>query len=792
MEKTRQRALRSDALRRIASLAASTATLDEILQFSIQEIARLFQGDLAAIFLQDEQVGELLLHEGSVFGATEEAVTVLNRLHMDISQNRYTVSASQKSFLSGRLSSDRRVLPGYQPLVTMLQVESAVVVPLVVRDQSLGELMVASRKAEFFNDYDLQIIATAAGQLASAIDDASRSDQTDETLRRRLEQLTSISRVSRELNSMTDLRSLLDIVHSESLRITRADCGTILLFDTDASSDPLPVSLSIGCQSPETLSPFEQQVLDTGTAQFLTDIKETEHTPPHEGARSLMVVPIINHGVTVGLIHLHSEQADHFDDASLNVMQTLASQVSVAISNVQRYQEQFQQSELLRRRADVLSRLSDGSLVIDFEEPLEQTLKVIASNISDSTNFNAVLISVYEKEDGMLRRITGVGFPQATLNDLMAHKQPLASLQQILKPEFRINRSYFIPVDESPIVPADVHIVTLDTNSREQGAPNSWDPDDTLITMLDDNQGNPIGIISVDSPRNGLRPDRATIDALEIFASQASLAIVGNHRLTALRTQVDALSSGLERQQRLLSITQNDLPILLRKDLDQTIAIQNLEHRSQRVRAGLAITESVSRQLDASSALQALARETLTQMGMSVALVAEVTNEGPRLTQVLGNIPRATNPDALFGQKNPLRACLQTGKAILISTLDEDLEWRETPLLTALRAKSFVCLPVKIDNTTIAAMMAVTHEPLSAFTDEDFQVYHQIARQTSVILQNISLLNRDTSPLTGSKPSTRIQPPVTGFGLGKNRQIIAGECPQSASIGTCRCGFDLG
>ena len=50
MEKIRQRAMRSDALRRIASLAASTATIDEILRFSIQEIARLFQGDLAAIF----------------------------------------------------------------------------------------------------------------------------------------------------------------------------------------------------------------------------------------------------------------------------------------------------------------------------------------------------------------------------------------------------------------------------------------------------------------------------------------------------------------------------------------------------------------------------------------------------------------------------------------------------------------------------------------------------------------------------------------------------------------------
>ena len=757
VEQTRQRALRSDALRRIASLAASTATIDEILRFSLQELARLFQGDIAAIFLRDDQMGALRLHEGSVFGASEEEIATLNRLHMDAAQYRHTVSGSQRPFQSGRLSSDRRVLPGYRPLVTTLQVESAVVVPLVIRDQSIGELMVGSRHPEFFNDYDLQIISTAAGQLASAIDDASRTTLTDETLRRRVEQLTSIARVSRELNSMTDLRSLLVVVRDESLRTTLADCGTILLFDSNALSDPsvlrqaqdsasfrtnpLPVSLSIGCPHPETFSPLELTVIESGEPQSIADVETNASDPAHDGIRSLVVVPIISQGRTVGLIQLHSTHADHFDKASLEIMQTLASQAAVAIGNVRRYQEQFQLSELLKRRADVLSRLSEGGLTLNFEQPLEQSLHSVAGNISEATPFKVVLISIYESDTGLLKRVTGVGLPQEALTELLARKQPLASLQQLLKPHFRISRSYFIPVDQSPIIPSDVHMVTLESDGRTQKTPNSWDPDDTLVTLLEDYGGKPLGIISVDSPRNGLRPDRATIEALEIFAAQASLAILSSARFSELHSQVESLSSGIERQQRLLTITQNDLPILLQKDLDQTIAIQNLDQRAQRVRAGLAITESVSRQLDSSSALQALARETLTQLSMSVALIAETTNEGPRLIHVLGNIPRATNPEALFGQRNPLRACLQSGEAILISTLDENLDWRETPLLTALRAKSLICLPIKIDKRTVAAMMAVSPEPMPSFTDEDIQVYYQIARQASVILQNISLLN---------------------------------------------------
>jgi GAF domain-containing protein len=283
------------------------------------------------------------------------------------------------------------------------------------------------------------------------------------------------------------------------------------------------------------------------------------------------------------------------------------------------------------------------------------------------------------------------------------------------------------------------------TVEQQPGSPvtssSTWDPDDFLIVPLEDNQGAPLGLLSVDAPRDGLRPDRATIEALEIFAAQASIAIVNYSRFSDLRARADTLTASLERQQRLISLTQNDLPILLRKDLDQTIAIQNLDQRTQRVRAGLAITESVSRQLDASSALLALGRETLTQLRMSVAMVAEMTGEGPRLIHVLGNIPRATSPEALFGQRNPLRSALQTGEAILVANLDENLDWRETPLLSAMRAKSLICLPIKIDKKTIAAMMAVSPEPLPEFTAEDLQVYHQVARQTSVILQNISLLN---------------------------------------------------
>ena len=181
-----------------------------------------------------------------------------------------------------------------------------------------------------------------------------------------------------------------------------------------------------------------------------------------------------------------------------------------------------------------------------------------------------------------------MGIPQETLNELISRKQPYASLQQIMKPEFKISRSFFIPANQTPVLPAEVYYIYVPPESEGQIAKeNAWDPDDFLLVPLEDAKGNPLGLISLDNPSNGLRPDKATIESIEVFAAQASLLVGNAARLNELRGRIDSLYSGLQRQQKLLEVTQDDLPILLRKDLDQTIAIQNLDQRGQRVRGGL-------------------------------------------------------------------------------------------------------------------------------------------------------------------------------------------------------------
>ena len=745
VQQSRSRAQRSDALRRIASLSASSITLDEILKYSMQELARLFQADAGGILLLDEARGALQLHHESAWQVPEQVVENFGQVFVDDPEFLRTVSHSRKTFLSGRLSTDPRILSIYRPLKDAMQMESAVVVPLVVREHSMGELMMGSRQSDHFNNFDLQVISTAAGQLAAAVESSQLLTETDSSLRGRVEQLTSIARVSRELGASLELKSLLQIIHEESMRTLKADCGTILLVEEQGGAQS--VVMSVGCPIDGGPGPLGQKVLQSGQSFIVADANVSGGQAPHDEVRSALVVPILQQGRAVGLIDLHSSRPSFFNDEARDLLEVMAAQAAIAIHNARQYQQERRRSEALRRQAEAFGKLIEVNRILRQDVPLDQALSALAQGIRNSTPFRVVLVSILETETGMLRRVTGVGLSQETLNELLARKQPLSGLQQLMKPEFKVSHSYFIPSDQTPILPADVHYVYSNYEASARGTQNAWNADDFLLVPMEDGQGNMLGVISVDDPSNGLRPDRPLIEMIEGFAAQAALVINNTSRISNYQTRIISLSDGIQRQQKLLSVSQNDLPMLLRKDLEQTISLHNLERRAQRIRAGLAITESVSRQLDAASALKALATETLTQLGMSTALVAENSPEGPRLMPPLGSIPRATNVEALFGQRNPLRIVLQTGNPILIANLDEDEEWRDTPLLTSLRAKGMICLPVTVRNQVTAAMLAVTPEPLAAFTEEDRQVYFQISRQTSVILQNIFLLSETSRRL---------------------------------------------
>lgn len=733
VQQARRRNQRAEAMRRIASLVSSSASLDEILRFSMNEAAQLLGADFGAVFLLDEQEGLLKAHLPSAYGIQPQEAEDIARLTIKPAFFHLTVAGSQRPFISGHLSTDKRVLSMYGAFIERLQVESSINVPLIAHGQGIGEMMFSAHAADFFNNADLQAAATIASQIAVAIDNASRHSQGLGP--HTLAQTSDVMRVARELNSTTEIRELLRILYNEVLRISGARCATVVFFDGGDPSvsaarywlghTPSPEFFARGQSALQTLSPV-----------LLTQFPDS---PPHDNVSAALVTPIAHQKDVFGLIELHSAQAETFDEVVQESLRAIAVQAAIALGNAQRLHEQQRLAETMRRRADTLMRLFETSRNLREENELSAAMQALAQGIREATPFQTVLVSLASPANGLLRRIAAAGLAQETFNTLQAHQQAWTSVSQMLRPEFALGNLYFIPFDQTPVAPADVQMVTVMKSAGN--APNAWHPDDMLLMPLYGHDGAPLGLISLDNPRDGMRPDRVTLEALEGFALQASLVVRSGLQIEQLRENIVHLTQEVERQRSLVGFSQRSLPMMLHKDLEQTISISHLNQRGRHIRAGLQLTEAISRQVDSSTALLTLGQQMLASFDMTVALVARETSDGPRVVHILGSLPRGANPDAMFGQRNPLRSCLQSGETILSANVEEDENWHDTPFLTAIKAKSFIAVPVTINNHTVAAALAVDSEPMPALSGDDRQVYFQISRQVSIILQNINLLS---------------------------------------------------
>ena len=763
VQQSYRRAQRAETLRRIASLIGSTATLDEVLKYSLQDIARLLGADRAATFLLDENRGALRLHQDSLFGVSPDLALQLGRLPTDDPQYRQTITAQQNPYLSDDATEDADLLPVYNHMARLMDIRSMMIVPLIVRERGIGELVFASQKPGSFHNNDVQTVITAAGQLAGAIQQTRLSSQTDESLRRRVDQLTSLTRISRELNSTLDLQRLLQRVFEEAVQTTSADCGAIVLFELDESasgepaSRPAKIMLQLGDPHPQELSAVEQAVIERKETLIIKDFEQTVDIrptsrgslpvspPAHAGVRSAMIVPIAYQERVAGLIQLHSRSPYRFDEAARGIAETLAIQAAIAIGNALRYQEQVRRGELLNRRVETLAKILEINQAMQVEQSLEQALDKIALVIQEATPFDSVLISIYDEDTAAMQRLACAGLSEADMELLRSHPQPWSSVAQILQPEFTIGRAYFIPYERLPIVPADIHTITilpLDS-SPATGGGDAWHPEDMFFIPVESHAGEPLGLISLDAPRNGLRPDRTTIESLEIFAAQAAVVIENRRRLGTLEASLGNTRLDLAQMQEAAVASQT----LLAKEAEQSLAIASLSQRASRIRHGMDIAEVVNRQADRQGILNALGSEIIARMQMDLALAAENGPHGPRLIYTLGSLPRDMNVDALLGQLNPLSRCLQSGETLLVSRLEESPEWSGSPLLQAAGAAGFICLPVLAQGGPDFAVLALSRSPLPDFTAEDEQLFTLLARLAGISLQNAGLLSQTSQRL---------------------------------------------
>ncbi|MDT4983014.1 MAG: hypothetical protein QOF95_504 [Pseudonocardiales bacterium] len=178
-----------------------------------------------------------------------------------------------------------------------------------------------------------------------------------------------------------------------------------------------------------------------------------------------------------------------------------------------------------RQSATTVDRsLLDGVLAVVRElggsSELGEALELIVGAAAGVLGFGAAAINVTTPE-GDLRVDAVVGPPG--VEELLGTRRPLAFWRELLEAAEPWGELRFFSHERDQSL---VDQFTTWTPPSPVGPePDAWHPEDSLLAPLWDGERQLVGVLSVDQPRTGRRPDIQQCTVLEVFAGQAARAI---------------------------------------------------------------------------------------------------------------------------------------------------------------------------------------------------------------------------------------------------------------------------
>lgn len=233
----------------------------------------------------------------------------------------------------------------------------------------------------------------------------------------------------------------------------------------------------------------------------------------------------------------------------------------IDISEAQRHTRQMK--ELLR-----LCNLLRADLGLD------EVLQQIAASTLVCTGFRVLTIKLINEQERYISSVAFSGVSKEVQRVLREVRDPIEKITYMMRPDFRISQSYFIPHEQretpAPATPSQ-------GTSVESPQLGSWQPRDMLlIPMYSLREHKMLGFLSLDDPEDGKRPTDESLELPELFANQAASAIDNARLFDAQKSERIALEQGIAQLcEDLEALQRGNLSILGRNTHPKLLPIVN-------------------------------------------------------------------------------------------------------------------------------------------------------------------------------------------------------------------------
>jgi diguanylate cyclase (GGDEF)-like protein len=201
-----------------------------------------------------------------------------------------------------------------------------------------------------------------------------------------------------------------------------------------------------------------------------------------------------------------------------------------------------------------LRGLLEVTRLLRAREDLPALLNAVARTISETLSVRTVAVSLYRPAWDDFE-VTAVHGNEAARDALLGNTRDGAHLSVLLNDRFARRGAYYVP---SGAVDWDSLGPSYTPAGEREAHPDAWDPEDALLVAMRDNDGNLLGMISVDEPLSGRVPSDDELDLLVALADHAALAVEEANETRDVHRHQRALEELLDVSSRITGETSTD------------------------------------------------------------------------------------------------------------------------------------------------------------------------------------------------------------------------------------------
>ncbi len=325
------------SLQRVSATVLSEVDLDSMLQTVVEEAMQLIGAQAAAIRLVDEESRSL-----KVIASAGRSESLLHQDAMPIhgSLTGYAFR-SREPVISNDVENDPRLA---EDLRTASVLHSLLIVPLVVRESSIGVLLVSDRTGGPFTNEDQRLLSLFADQAAAAIEHAQLHKQAQH----QIAELAALHRISTVISSSLEIEEVFSAIYQEIRQVMTADAFLIGLVRPDGLVD-LDFIIDGGQRyAPRhafELSPAMNRAKTERRPVVIGDVRGTGTPPmhtvghPQTRVRSIVTAPLLKGNDVIGLLSAQSYELNKYSDGDAQLLMTIGNHAVVAVDHARLYRQ---------------------------------------------------------------------------------------------------------------------------------------------------------------------------------------------------------------------------------------------------------------------------------------------------------------------------------------------------------------------------------------------------------------------------------------------------------------------